>query len=298
MASIQSKFFQIFFRTFIKKGSLSHLNILKIRWLLKMICSCLKIPPDFKMEEKDMEGVMTEWLIPPNSNPTKLLYYIHGGGFVLGSPRTHRMFVAYLSQALGVRALQVNYRLAPEEPFPAAIEDCFKVYEAVSRQLNPTDNLIMGGDSAGCALAFATLSQARAHELPLPKVIFCLSPLMNLTFENNSIRNNQTTELFFNEDDLAWMRKLYIGSRDPHYSLISPIFGELKGLPPVLIHASQNEALLDDAYQLAQCARKAGVKVELKIWKDLFHAFPLIPLLPESHEVIDDIVKFSEINCN
>ncbi|MBF0625896.1 MAG: alpha/beta hydrolase [Magnetococcales bacterium] len=256
-----------------------------------------KLPRGVRQEAAMADGVPGEWLIPPGGGSGRVLMYLHGGGYYNGSLATHRAVVARLARALQARAFHIDYRRAPEHPFPAGVEDCFRTYRWLLNNAPPARSLAIGGESAGGNLVMTTLLAARDHGLPLPGAAFCLSPHLDFTFSGASITSNAHGECLYTLEELEWMRGLYLGPRAADASLwasprVSPLHADLAGLPPLLLHASATEMLRDDAITLAQRVRAAGGTAELKIWPGLFHGFHMVPFLPETRQALREIAAF------
>jgi epsilon-lactone hydrolase len=201
------------------------------------------------------------------------LLYLHGGGYVIGSPDTHAGLVGELARRAGLRAISVDYRLAPEHPFPAAVDDGLAAYsELLAAGTDPRD-LVMAGDSAGGGLSIATLLAAREAGLPQPAAVVVFSPWVDLTLGGASLRSKEDADPIFSEADIRSYADLYVGTGDRAHPLASPAFGDLSGLPPLLVQVGTNEVLLDDAVQLAGRAGADGIEVTLEAWPGLPHVF-------------------------
>lgn len=251
------------------------------------------LPEGIRVEPISAGGVSAEWIIPKQAASDCVIYYLHGGGYCFGSCNSHRPMVARLAAAAGIRVLHISYRLAPEHPFPAAVEDCLTAYQWLLSEGVLPQSIVIGGESAGGMFTLTTLLQAREYGLAMPAAAFYLSPHTDFTFQNKSIKQYEKQELFFSYKDLQQIAKLYVGDQNPYNPLISPIYADLRGLPPLLIHVAEPEILLDDALILAARARQAEVEVELKVWKDMFHAFQLFSFLPESKKAMQEVVAFA-----
>jgi acetyl esterase/lipase len=250
-----------------------------------------KPPPSVTIEPDTIGGVPGEWLTPPDSSSPGMILYLHGGAWVLGWTNLHRRMVAHLCIASGCRALAVDYRLAPEHPFPAALDDCLAAYRGLMRSGIPPSGLVVAGDSAGGTLTLALLIALRDAGEPLPAAAVCLSPATDLEGTGESFRSIKDPTL--TPEFVLRMRRLYIGSHDPRSPLLSPLQGDLRGLPSLLIHAGGGELLLSDAQRLAEKARAAGVPVELVVWPAMWHVWHLwIPALPEARRAIAEIGGF------
>jgi acetyl esterase/lipase len=248
-----------------------------------------------RFEPVDAGGVPAEWTAAPGARTDRTLVYLHGGGYCLGSVATHRSLVARLSRAARVRVLSVDYRLAPEHPHPAAVEDAVAALRfAYASGLDPA-RVAVGGDSAGGGLAVAALLALRDRGLPLPAAGVCISPWTDLSASGASVRTRADLDPLVDADDLACLAAAYLGGRDPRAPLASPLFADLRGLPPLLVHVGTAEILLDDATRLAENARDAGVDVELEVWDDMIHVWhAFADLLPEGVQAIEGIATFLE----
>ncbi|CAL9668635.1 Monoterpene epsilon-lactone hydrolase [Streptomyces sp. enrichment culture] len=201
------------------------------------------------------------------------LLYLHGGGYVIGSPETHAGMVGELARRAGLRAMSVDYRLAPEHPFPAAVDDGLAAYrELLAMGAGPQD-LVMAGDSAGGGLTIATLLAAREAGLPQPAAVVVFSPWVDLTLAGGSIRSKEGVDPIFTAADIRAYADLYVGTGDRAHPLASPVFADLTGLPPLLVQVGANEVLLDDAVRLAARAGADDVEVTLEVGPGLPHVF-------------------------
>ncbi len=253
-----------------------------------------KLPGDVKVEKVMVGDVDAEWIIPPNVETNRTLFYIHGGGFYCGSLNTHRAAVANFAKAIGSRAIHIDYKLAPEYPFPAAIEDCIAVYKWLIQNDTPPKSIIMGGESAGGTLTLNALVSCRNQGVALPAGAFCLCPMTDFAFKSESLVREAENELFYTLDELEWVRQIYAGDHNPEDPDLSPVYSDLNGLPPLLIHTTDKEMLRDDAVRLNIKAQTDGVNTELKVWNELFHGFQLLPFLPESKTTLEKIASFAK----
>lgn len=239
------------------------------------------------------DSVPSEWLFPEGAPQDRILLYLHGGAWFMGSTNTHRAFVSYLSHASRVRVLSINYRLAPENPFPAGLDDCIIAYEWLMQAGITADKIVVAGDSAGGNLALALLVALRDASKPLPSGAVALSPATDLAFTGESIRNRLHLDPIFSHGGPTSIIKDYITDHDPCEPLISPLYADLHGLPPIMIHVGDHEILLDDAVRFAIRAKAAGVDAQTVIWPEMFHVFPIFtPLLPEARRAVDQIASF------
>jgi len=252
-----------------------------------------KVPPDVHCEPVDAGGVSAEWITTPNALPERVVYYLHGGGYVIGSINTYREMISRLSRAASARVLIIDYRLAPENPFPAAVDDSTAAYRwLLATGVDPA-RLIIAGESAGGGLTVATLVSLRDAGEPLPAAGICLSPWVDLECLAVSIVTKAEIDPLVNKEYILMHAKAYLGDTDPCTPLASPLYADLTGLPPLLIQVGTAECLFDDAMRLADHARAAGVDVTLEPWDDMIHMWHMFAaILPEGQQAIDRIGEF------
>ncbi len=238
----------------------------------------------------DAGGVPGEWIAAPGASSERTLYYLHGGGYVIGSIHTHRALIARLSAASGARGFAINYRLAPEHPFPAAVEDAVTGYRWLLGQGVDPAGLVIAGDSAGGGLTVATLVALRDAGVPLPAAAVCLSPWTDMEGIGESAKTRAAADPMIDGAHLADGAQLYLGDADPRTPLAAPLYADLSGLPPMLIHVGDAEVLLDDSTRLAERATAAGVDVTLEVWDHMIHVWQFFAaILPEGQQAIDRI---------
>jgi acetyl esterase/lipase len=255
-----------------------------------MIGAAAQLPPGLIREPREVNGVPAEWVSAPGAAADRAVLYLHGGGYVLGSIRTHRELAARISQDSGARCLVIDYRLAPEHPFPAAVEDAVAAYRWLLETGYAPERLAIAGDSAGGGLTVATLLALRDAKLPLPATAVCISPWVDLVVEGESMTTRAKQDPMLSREPLLAMAKHYLGGGDARAPLASPVFADLRGLPPLLIHVGDHETLLDDSTRLAARARKAGVEVELEVWPEMIHVWhAFAAMVPEGREAIERI---------
>ena len=238
-------------------------------------------------------GVAAEWVAAAEARADRAVLYLHGGGYCIGSVNTHRQLACDLSRATGARLLLIDYRLAPEHPFPAALDDATRAYRyLIESGVRPAQSAI-AGDSAGGGLTVATLLALRDADGPLPAAGVCLSPWLDLTMGGASMRTKAAVDPMVQRENLQRMAEAYLGGADPRSPLASPLFADLRGLPPLLVHVGSAETLLDDSTGFAERARAAGVDVSIDVWDDMvhvWHAFAFV--LPEARQAIDRIGSY------
>ncbi|HZW04453.1 MAG TPA: alpha/beta hydrolase [Anaerolineaceae bacterium] len=242
-------------------------------------------------------GLSAEW-IHPETGPAapaaadRAIFYTHGGGYVTGSCVDHRMHVAKFVLATGVGALLYDYRLAPEHPFPAAMDDTLTAYRWLLEQGVAAKNVVIVGESAGAGLCLASLVAIRDEGLPLPAAGVALSPWTDLTCSGGSYVTNARRDISLINSWNVWS-KYYTGDNDPRHPWISPRYADLHGLPPVLIEVGDHEILLDDSLGFAEKARAAGVDMRLHVWEGMVHCFPLFaPAFPEATQAWEEVIAF------
>jgi len=263
------------------------------RAAMEAFASLFRVAEDVRCEPVDAGGVPAAWITTPGPLEDRGIFYLHGGGYVMCSINTHREMISRLSRVAGARALAIDYRLAPEHPFPAAVEDSIKAYRwLLSTGVDPT-RLVIAGDSAGGGLTVATLVAVRDSGEPLPAAGVCLSPWVDLEGLGQSMTTKAETDPMIVREDLVQMAKAYLGDAHPRTPLAAPLYADLSGLPPLLIQAGTAEALLDDSTRLAERAHSAGVDVVLEPWDDMIHVWQIFAaMLPEGQQAIDRIGEF------
>jgi acetyl esterase/lipase len=253
------------------------------------------LPSDVKFEPVRASGVAAEWVIAPGARENRALVYVHGGGYTMGSLATHRALCARISRLGRMRVLNVGYRLAPEHPHPAAIEDMVAAVRWVYAQGFAPSRVAIGGDSAGGGLTLATLLSLRDAGAPLPAAGVCISPWTDLSASGDSIRTKANVDPMVTEGPLREMAAAYLGGKDARTPLASPLFADLRGLPPLLVQVGDAELLLDDATRFASRARDAGVDVTLEVWEEMFHVWhAFAEILPEAARACERIAAWLE----
>ena len=247
-----------------------------------------------EVEQTQIAGVDVDWLRPKNARKDKVLFYLHGGAYVIGSPRTHRQLVSHMARAAGVVAVLPDYRLAPEHPFPAAIDDAVAVYRGLLESGFKGEDIIISGDSAGGGLSVATLLQLRHAGLPMPAAAVLLSPFLDLTGSGESATTRADRDPWFDVADLHVVARYYCPDENEWQNpLVSPVFANVAGLPPMLIHVGDDEILLSDSTRLAEKLEAEGVEVELEVWPHMWHVFQMfIRRMPESGAAVKKIATY------
>jgi monoterpene epsilon-lactone hydrolase len=258
-----------------------------------------KTPKGAIVEKILMGGVECEWVSVGVVPANKALVYFHGGAYVSGSPVSHRDYAAAMSTALGIKLLMVDYRLAPEYPFPAPIEDALAVYKALVADGYDGNDLFVGGDSAGGNLTLSLLQQIRSLGLTMPKAACLFSPWLDLTHAGGSMVTNAAVDPMLPVTMLQRCADIYAAGADKNEPLMSPVFADMTGFPPMIIHVGSTEILLDDAKTIADLCEQAGVEAKLNIWQKAPHAFPvMVKFLPEARAAIEQTAEFFRSKLN
>ncbi|MGA2489083.1 MAG: alpha/beta hydrolase [Anaerolineales bacterium] len=254
----------------------------------------IRVPRDVTVRTIQAGGIHAEWIEPVGVHSQKVILYLHGGGYCICSLDTHRGLAARLAIASQARLLTIDYRLAPENPYPAALEDAHAAFRWLLAQDIPAKQIAIGGDSAGGGLTLATAVSLRDAGQALPAALFLLSPWTDLTFTGKSIQNRKGIDpIFGGEGNRIGFAPAYLGTHDPADPLVSPLFADLHDLPPTLIHVGSDEILLDDSTRLEENLKVAGVESQLEVWDGLWHVFQIFaPYVPEAQLSIDKVGEF------
>jgi acetyl esterase/lipase len=249
--------------------------------------------PDAKCETVDVDGVPAEWVSAADVDASRAVLYLHGGGYAIGSLNTHRRLAFDISAASGARVLLLDYRLAPEHPFPAAVDDAATAWRWLLKQGLAADKLAIAGDSAGGGLAIATLVNLRDRKLGLPACAAAISPWVDLEGVGTSMTARAGADPMVQKAGLTWMAEMYLAGKDARTPLAAPLHADLAGLPPVLVQVGTAETLLDDATRIAERLHSAGGEVKLSVWPNMLHVFPLFaPILSEGMDGCREIGRF------
>ena len=274
--------------------SVKDVNIPTIRAGMDQLAALGKLPKDVKCKPVIAGSVPAEWITTPNTESQKVVLYLHGGGYVAGSIASYRDLVARISRLSKARILILEYHLAPEYPFPNALEDAVAAYNwLISAEKIDPNNIIIAGDSAGGGLTLATLIKLHAEGVSLPVAAVCLSPWTDLAGTGESLKIKVEVDPFISPEMFEISARAYLGTTYPKNPLASPLYADLHGLPPLLIQVGTSEVLLDDSVRFAERAKAAGVDVRLEVWKDMIHIFAIFAVFaPESRHGIEQISEF------
>lgn len=260
------------------------------RRLMDEDAASFPLPDGIRYDPCTLSGIPCEWAIPASPRPDSIILYLHGGAFCIGSLVTHRRLVGHIAKACRMQALAVDYRLAPEHPFPAALDDALAAYRAL---LARGQRIVVMGDSAGGGLAASLMLRIREEGLPQAAVAVLLSPWLDLTASGDSYRCNADRDPFMKRADALFVARGYLKKADPRHPHASPVFGDLHGLPPVLLQVGSTETLLDDSTLFAKRAEAAGVAVQLSVWAGMIHVWhSFYEQLSKAREAIAEIGRF------
>lgn len=270
-------------RTTIDEGRLSY----------ERIMASLPMDDDIQTERVGAGGVPAEWIVAPEAQNGRVMLYLHGGGYTSGSMRTHRVMLSHISRAAQARVLGLDYRLAPECPFPAPVEDSIAAYRWLLSNGAKPEQIVIGGDSAGGGLMVAALVSLRYLGEPMPAAGVGISSWTDMEATGQSFIDNAEVDPSVNRDRILNIANVYMAGKDLKAPLASPIHADLTGLPPLLLQVGSIETLLDDTHELAKRARAAGVEVEVDVWDDMPHVWHhFAPILPEARQAIQRIGEF------
>jgi monoterpene epsilon-lactone hydrolase len=250
-------------------------------------------PPGIEFAAGALDGVAVEWIVPEGAHTARVFFHLHGGGYVMGTPAGSRAFTSEFALRTRCRVVSIDYRLAPEHPFPAAIDDSVRAYRALLAQGRNARDIAIGGESAGGGLAVATLVEARSQNLPMPASLIAISPWSDMQCEAGSFNIKAAVDPLLTRGSLKEMADAYLDGADPCDVRASPALADLSGLPPMLIHAGSDEVLLDDAIALVDAAGVSHVEAQLVVWAGMIHVWHMFhAMLPEGGKAIDALAQF------
>ena len=271
----------------------AELDLQQVRATFDAVSNMVRVASDVTLEPVDVDGTPGEWISTPEASPDRIVLYLHGGGYVIGSIDSHREMISRIARSAAARTLAIDYRLAPEHPFPAAVEDATKAYRWLLKQGFSPKHIVISGDSAGGGLTVAALLALRDAGDPLPAAAACISPWTDLEITGESMITKADVDPMIRPDEAKDGAERYCGAADPGHPLISPINADLSGLPPLLIQVGTSEVLLSDSTRLAERAKAAGVDVTIEEWDEMIHVWHFFAfMLPEGHQAIQRIGEF------
>lgn len=293
MVSLRAKFFMGIMKRMSMKNE-GKMVVEKKRAKLAEDVFLFHVPIRTKVEKLEVNGISAEWISRKNQPNDRAIIYLHGGYYVSGSPRTHRSIAARIGKVSNSPVLLLDYHLAPENKFPAALEDSVSAYSWILKYKGILpDKVVIVGDSAGGGLTLATLIKIRSDNEILPAGGVCLSPWTDLAVTGKSVKTNAKIDLLITENEAHQAAEYYLGDLDRTNPLASPLYAKLDGLPPLLIQVGTAEVLLDDSTRFAKKAQESGVQVELDLWEGMFHVFQMFGyLMPESKKALVKIGNF------
>jgi acetyl esterase/lipase len=255
------------------------------------------MPEGIEIKIADSAPVFAEWIIPEGAEENKAILYFHGGCFIMGNVKSHRAVVSNFVNHVGYKTLLFDYRLAPEFPAPAAVNDSVEVYQWMLEQGYHPEDIIFAGDSAGGGIEIGTLIKLRDDGIPLPAACVAFSPSLDMTISGESHRTRSKADPCIPKGSCATYCDYYVGNGDPKNPYASPLFGDLTGLPPIMIHVGNDEVMRDDSTLFGEKADSYGVEVHVKVWKGMFHCFPLLaPMFEEATEAMRQVSAFIRNN--
>lgn len=270
-----------------------HLDVDGGRANLELAGEIVRPIVDIDQIEVLANGVPGEWVIPEGVDIERVILYLHGGAYNAGSTHSHRALAANIAAAAKALALTIDYRLAPEHPYPAALVDAVSAYKWLLEQGIPSQQIVITGDSAGGGLAIALLVALREHRQPMPAAAVVLSPWTDLADNGESWQENADVDYLIHGDKLRESARIYLKGVDPQTPLASPVNANLEGLPPLLIQVGSEEVLLSDSTRLAENARLSGVEVTLEVWDGMQHVWQFAAnFVPEARQAIEKIGEF------
>src|SRR5271154_6263452 len=298
MLSWQARLLNGFFRFTMKRHGKNPINVERLRAMTKNTPrSALAVPPGFKVEglstDQGLSFDVADRSAPRTDSVSSIVLYLHGGGYLFGSPKSHRQVLIAMAKAFEAPVYGLDYRLAPEHPFPAAVEDAAGAYRWLLAR-HPQASILLAGDSAGAGLAIATAIGVRDSGLKAAKAIVAFSPYSDLAVTGASVEANAKSCAMFTPRGIREAAALYLAGADARAPRASPLYADFTGLPPLLLFASRHEILRDDTLRLAERASAAGVKVELVLRDRLPHVWPVfINLLPEARDAFATVTAFA-----
>jgi epsilon-lactone hydrolase len=292
--SLSAEILRLGLRFFVKRRLTPDPQIDELRRRMETVLWVTPRPPrGTQAINLNADGVKVVRIATPQSLDERYILYLHGGGYVMGSPPHYRDFIWRIARVATARVVCPYYRLAPEHRFPAALDDAVTSYSWLLAQGAAPRRLVIMGDSAGGGLALATLLRLRDEGLPLPAAAVALSPWTDLALTGDSIRSNAGADLTLEFQRTASFARHYLGSADPRHPYASPLYGDPAGLPPILIQVGSDEILRDDSVRMADKLRAAGSPVEIEIWPRMPHVWQLFArVLPEGRRAIRRIGAF------
>ena len=293
MSSYRAKIVRSVTSRLFKRLDAENANVQRVRRICHSLAHLMWMATGVSKQKAELAGMRAEWLTPQAPARGKAMLYLHGGAYILGNCTTHRPLVSYIARACGIRAVIVEYRLAPENPFPAAIEDAVAAWHALLESGYDARDIVLAGDSAGGGLVMALLLSLRDRGEALPAGAVLFSPWLDLTASGESAVTRAERDPWFKTADMPIIAAYYCAADEMKLPLVSPVFADVHGLPPVFIQVGDDEILLSDSTRIAARLEQAGCEVVLDVWPGMWHVFQVFAQqMPESRAAIARIVPF------
>ncbi|MDJ0904488.1 MAG: alpha/beta hydrolase [Woeseiaceae bacterium] len=293
MSSLRAKMMRAVTGAWFRSVNAERADVQRMRTVWHALANTLWTASGVDVRRTEFAGMRSEWLTPQAPARGKAMLYLHGGAYVFGNCTTHRQLVSYVARSCGVRALVIEYRLAPENPFPAAIDDSLAAYRALRDDGYGPGDIVLAGDSAGGGLVMALLLSLRDAGEEMPAGAVLLSPWLDLTASGESMTTRAKRDPWFKPPDMPIIASYYCAEDEYRNPLVSPVFANVEGLPPIYIQVGDDEILLSDSTRIAGNIEAAGGDVTLEVWPDMFHVFQVfVHQMPESRAAIDKLVPF------
>jgi len=291
--SIRNTLANLYLRT--QKQKFANIDYQKLRNIFERDVSIFTRECKGSVTEDFMLGTMpAQWVSHQSLDKKRIILYMHGGGYFMGSIKTHHNLVSYIAKAANAKVLLFEYRLAPEHRYPASLNDSLHAYNWLLEEGYSPDNIVLVGDSAGGGLVLATLMKIRDNDIPKPKAAILLSPWVDLTLSGQSVTENEKTDCLFSKKLGDKVSKLYVNNESELVSpYVSPLFGSLEGFPPMKIYVSNREILYSEALEIAKKAKAENVKVEVYVGNNTMHVWQLwAGIIPEANVAVNDLGSY------
>lgn len=293
MSSIRARIIRAVTTAVMRRVDAQTTDIKQVRRLEKVASKLALTAFGVRVVPDNIKGLYAERLVPKDRIEDKLLLYLHGGGYIVGSCDMHRQMVSHIARAGKIQTLLPEYRLAPEHKFPAAIEDCLTIYKSLLDNGVKSGDVVFAGDSAGGGLVMATLLALRDAHDPLPAAAVLLSPFLDATGSGKSMQTRSDRDPIFDPKDLGRIAEFYCEPHQVRFPQVSPVFADIEGLPPMYIQVGDDEILLSDSERIVDECVAAGIDVNLEVWPEMWHVFQIFTnKMPESRRAIRKIGEF------
>lgn len=290
MASFLAKLNRYLTSAYVRRLDVENVDVEATRSRWSLLTKAMPAARGVAVRPDTFAGMKSEWYTPEDRVRGRVMLYLHGGGYVIGGCDMHRQFVSHLALAGRIEAVLPEYRLAPEHKYPAAVEDCVRAYRTLLADGVSAHDIVIAGDSAGGGLTAATLIALRDADDPLPAAAVMLSPFLDVTASGESMRTRAAQDPWFKPESVKIIADYYCTPDQQREPLVSPVFADVAGLPPIYIQVGDDEILLSDSERFAANLRAAGCEVKLEVWPEMWHVFQLfVDKMPESRQAIDKL---------